>query len=389
MIKSLRFVFVLTVFATHALEAQMRIADTQRIVLFLKEGASTSGFLMEATDDSLALLTAKGKEWFGYSNLKSAILHGRRRPGKGLGYGILLGTYGSVFVLGANRPDESEKFLNNNLGFTLGVALIALPGMAIGGGIGYLIDPGSQGEDIVFDFSGADPGRGNAPAQFRKALSPSEEPKVHLSIYGGSVSLSSPELPGYSPYESNSNFNWMRRIQITYSATEHLDAGIAILWFGEPPQRGYWSSSSAPNVSEYANMTRNFDALGYFAVVQFRPFSELLLRNMDILVGGGIGVASIHHQIDYTWSRSSYDTATFQSTYTIINGSQAVDERPLSGFLAGEANVHIYSGLSLGFSVDHVFGPARRITGIPFAGVESRTLRLGNTSVGFGMGIHF
>jgi len=390
MLKHICLFLSLVIWAVPGLRSQVKITNPDKLIIFFQGGGSSSGILMEATSDSLLLLGDKGKQWIPYSKLKTVILRGKTKTGKGLGYGAILGTYASILLIATEGRGETEQFLNSGwVGSSLGIVISALPGMLIGGGIGYLIDPGSQGEDVVFDFQAGDH---DQTEQFQKIRTTDPEPSLHLSVYGGPISSRSTDVSNFNQQYgvTNGNFNWMRRVQITYSALAELNVGAALLWFGEQKGVGtYWYSTPSPNVSEYGNSNQNLDALGYFAVVQLRPFHRFLSDDWDILVGGGIGPSSIHYQIDYNWSQSVYDPITFQGTYTSGSGSQIISERPITGFLAGEIDYHLYTGLSFGFSVDHVFGPTRRIEGIPMVNIGPRTLKFGNTCVGFGIGLHF
>ena len=391
MVKRPGLLLSLAVFISVEVFAQTWLTDPNRLIVFLREGRSTAGFLVETSSDSLMLLTGGGNEWIPYSSLKTAILRGKRRPGEGFGYGILLGSYLSVLLIATEDNNESDMFFKTGWASSgLGIFITALPGMLVGGGIGYLIDPGSHAEDVVFDFTGPER-RHDFVERIRKVHSAENQSSIQFSFYGGMISnRSTGDWRTNQQYsQSQSNFNWMRRAQISYTLLPDLNVAIALIWFGEPKEFRSWYSSPSPNVFESGTANQNLDALGYYLATYYRPFRKTLTSKLEILVGGGIGLANLEYRLDYTWYRSSYDPVTFQSTDMTESGTQVISEARITGFLAGEVRYRVYRGLSLALSVDHVLGPARNLAGISQADLAPRTLKFGNTSVGFGIGLHF
>lgn len=382
----LEFAAALCVTSIHS---QTHPIEPQRVILSLNGGGSSGGFLVAVSSDTLVVITEEGKKWFSYADLNSAIMRGKRKQGHGVGYGAILGTYASILLISTGFQREGDEFFlaNGWASSTLGMLVSALPGMLVGGGIGYLADHGSQEEDVVLDFTSI-PGRRNAWERISKNGLTDGSSRFHFSLYGGPVSGRATKRNLTQPSSNEpSTFNWLRRIQVTYSALPELDLGLAVIWFGEPRQFDFWYSYSG-NDSESGNSNENFDALGYFLTGHFRPFQGSLSRSWNVLLGGGVGLGHIDYQNNYAWYEYSYDPITFQSTFSTVSGGQTVSVNPFCGFVTGEIDYHLYPGLSIGFSIEHVFGPKRNLKGFPLGHFPPRTVTFGNTCAGFVIGLH-
>jgi hypothetical protein len=202
---------------------------------------------------------------------------------------------------------------------------------------------------------------------------------LHLSFQGSWVDTYLPNSSGYYSgslsYSHVSNLNLMRKMQLTYSVFPVFDAGIALMWLGQPSSSWY-TYSSPSSTSGFMQMTGQ----GYYVVGVLKPLHSFTPRGLQWDVGAGIGLASVDYYChSYTYSYTSGSSLSQTSDVTI-------KKSVLSGVVYTEAKVFVSPYCSLGIAADYVIIP-KKIPDIQEIGIGSRSM--GTTSIGFALGLHF
>ena len=166
----------------------------------------------------------------------------------------------------------------------------------------------------------------------------------------------------YSPYHSTS-FTILRSVRLSYEITEFLDAGAAVVFFGEPVL------ASEPYVYE------RFAATGYLLEGTIRPFPKSLPEWLHWKIALGAGIASIEYAASVS---DSSDQTIEESTY---------DGRSLGLGISTTVDVSLSPLLSIGLIGDYVIAPGKKMIAIPQCNLPERTM--GNGSIGFALGYHF
>jgi hypothetical protein len=383
-----------------SLLAQERLALSRRVIVFCPNQDALSGRLIRVGDSSISVLTAKREEKILFENISRIVLSGEKKASKGVVYGAILGGYGAVAILGQSEnytPKPTGYLMSNNLS-TWVFLLIVTPSILAGGGIGYLIDPGSDGTEEMFYFTGSEDSRNAERQRLTGALSNVErDHTVHLSVQGSQVYPSVIKRDesqssygggfGYGGYNNVMSFNIYRRVQLTYTIHPNVEVGIASVLFGEPSQYIDINEYSSSGNSRYGNTQITLDAVGRYAVVAYMPFPELSGGPYEISLGGGIGIAAIDYErqsfvTENTVVNGIYTTTTKTSTFKF-------SENLVTGYLYGQASAELIDGLTIGLVLDHVFAPSKEAPADVVFGMARKTLPFGNTSLGFTIGLHF
>lgn len=353
-----------------------------RALVFPKVGNGMSGYLMGirvgSEDDTLVLFSGKQTEKFLMGDLARVVVLSQNEGGNGFLHGALIGTYVSTLLLGQidryNR--QPTAYLTETYSKGAGLLLAAFLGIGIGGGVGYLVKF-SDGE-TSFYFTGGEIEKRTARRKFYERLSgESSYPRFHLSVQGGHVytQASRDFQDAMGSNTSNyygtgvSEFNWLRKVQLTYSVEPDIEIGGAVQWSGEPTVSAgnyYYQSSGA-----------SLDVVGYYGVGKYKPFYNTLPSQMDFSIGGGIGIAKINYTA-YTY------TLTYSSTQN--SAPQDVNDMTLSAIVFGEFNYYFHESLSLGVAADFVYYPPKKVPAV--ANLPEQTI-FGNACIGFVLGLHY
>jgi hypothetical protein len=228
-----------------------------------------------------------------------------------------------------------------------------------------------------FDFAESEEANQKEWEQLRDFVSDTHhESMVHLSFQGAWVDTYLPNSWGGYPlnqfsYPRASNFNMLRKMQVTVNITPLFEGGVAMMWLGQPSS---FVSNYASSVS--ISGTAQMSGHGYYAIGVLKPLSSLALQGFQLDVGAGVGIA----KVDYSQHVSTYSYPI--PTPTIVQ----IKETFFSGFVYMEAKAYLYDYFSLGIVGDYVYIP-KNVPAMHEIGVESR--KMGTTSVGFVIGFHF
>jgi len=364
---------------------QVKNATLKQVLVFRSNQDAIRGKLVEIDEEYVLVLSSEREVKIPFTEISRILLSFERGPSMGPLYGAVLGGYSSAFIYMAAR-DRGGFVESQNLGW---YALVVVPSIALGAGIGYLVDPGSGEKEEVFDFTGDD--EANAREKSRlisRATHDARGSKVHITLQGSHINSNMPgiNLPGGSSYDYNSlsKFRLLRKVQATYSFVPEAEAGVAMVWFSEPPQSSYGYEVVANSYTKSYNVFQSFDATGKYIVALYRPLYHLLNSRLDVKVGGGIGTASV----EYT--RSTTVVTNAQSgpgpeQFSLFK----ISDNVLAGYLFGQVEFEPVDGLSVGLVADKVFGPSKDAPSVPEANIPAQTLFLDNTSLGFTISLHF
>jgi hypothetical protein len=373
--------------------AQERSSSLRRIIVFRPGQQAISGRLTVVEDRHIVVLTTTTEEKIYFEDMSRIILAGESRRGMGVLYGAIAGGYASSYLLGTDRG-QSGGFLRRETYSPLALLIIIAPSILVGSGLGYLVDPGSDGKEEFFDFTGSSNQRRVEEKRLKDLFEGNAgERTIHIAIQGSQVYpsvLTDNAPPGSYPsgdYNSLTDFNILRRFQVTYSFRPEVEVGISVVWFGEPARNAYSFESLPSGASRNVNSTKSLDAVGRYLVGAYKPFHQSLDKRFALVVGAGIGFASIDYSSSGTLYEYSY--VNNQYLYSNQNSSVHVTDNPFSGFLFGEFRVKCDDGLTLGIAIDHVFAPSKTAPADPLLGISAQTLNFGNTSFGFTIGLHF
>jgi hypothetical protein len=368
-------------------QVHVKNTNMKQVLLFRSNQEALRGNLVEMRDDTLVVLTANREMAVPLADIRRIIWSYERGPGRGPVIGAVAAGY-----LGAYLYAQSQNYG----GFVrsenwVGYALFVPPSIALGAGIGYLVDPGSSHAERVFDFTGDEESKSDERARLVRAVTQdSPESKVHITFQGSHVYPRGPQLvvgnssPMYDGSRVISDFNLLRKAQLTYSITPDLEAGIAFVWFGEPPQSSYGYASSGDFYSASFSGTQSLQAIGKCLVAVYQPLYGVLPSRLGLRVGGGAGIASLDYaRTTGVFTFSPDGPGTQQDSYFSVSDNVVV------WYLFGQIEYELVDGLSVGLVVDNVFGPSRGAPAVPEASIPGQELQFGNSSVGFTLGFHF
>ncbi|OGU29777.1 MAG: hypothetical protein A2057_08070 [Ignavibacteria bacterium GWA2_35_9] len=367
-------------------QVQVKSTAMKQAIIFRPNQDAIRGKLAEIGEEYIVVFSSEREVTIPFADISRIILTYERGSGRGPIYGAVLAGYAGTLIL--TRSQDHGGFVESrDLSLYL---LVVVPSIALGAGIGYLVDPGSVQKEEVFDFTGSGEAKtGEKSRLLRAATHESRESKVHITFQGSHVNSNMPKLnlPGSSTsydYNTISEFNWLRKVQVTYSVVPEVEVGVALVWFSEPPQFSFGYETLGNSDSKSYNGFQSFEATGKYIVALYKPLYDLLDPRLDLKVGGGFGAASI----DY--SRTTTVWAYTQSgTGSQLNSSFSVSDNFVVAYLFVQLEFELVDGLSLGLVADKVFGPSRDAPAVSEANIPPQTLRFHNTSVGFTISLHF
>jgi hypothetical protein len=350
----------------------------------------TKGLLYGMKGDSIYLSLRNETIKLNLRDLLSLSIEKRASGDLGLLSGTIGGMYlGSLALL--TSKNTSAKYLDYEDGYIL--ALYELGFAVVGGGIGYLIDRKSADQQKIFYFNRDDSGIIKEIKRLKDYLTNSSTSrKVKVNFYLSQVNTRFSEVQNNSNdsyywngnynmnYSELHNFNMLRKLSLTYEAFEQLEIGLALNWFGEPPfyhyQYKYLSDSTVSKT-----ILQYYDGLGYYLVLNFRPFRNNIPDYFDLLVGGGVGFG----KVDYHFKNEAVINKPSSKSIVVTN-ERIIDEALFSSIIMCEMKYFVYPELSVSIQADYIYLP-EKMPAIPEFGMKERNL--GNFSYGLGFGFNF
>jgi len=365
-----------------------------RVHLYRREGTYLSGLLVGVEDDTLIVRIGERDEKVRRQNLSKVVIEIEKKRGRHVPYAMFLGTYlqNLLSFRAKNQPTAYLEDTYEKVGSAiLGNALSAL----MWGGIWYYVFSKFEKSRKEFDLNGKEKKRLARWERLRSFITGEYTPKkINISAQGGYVftRVSSRyktlfqdagyETRNYSYLfgeyrEGATDFNLLRKLQLTLTAPSNNEFGIAVYWPGEPSAVGYtydWTQSF--EVEQVLSTT------AYYGVIVLKPPRFQKSKRISLNFGIGVGMA----QVDF---RIKTGLETWDPSYEVTRNQYSVSKRLFSSVIFAELNFYIREALSLGLIADYVYIPSLQAPEVPEAGISAQDLRLGNASVGFTLGLHF
>jgi hypothetical protein len=367
-----------------------------RVVIQRREGISLSGLLVGVEGDTLIIRMEDRDEKIDHRNLSKVRIELEKKRGRNVLPASVLGTYlGNVlFNRAKNQPTlylkEKDPYEGGG-SLILRNALSALAWAAAWYFGGYKLEKGSK----EFNFIGSEEKRLAKWERLRRYITGEYAPKkINISVQAGYVftRVSSRyttlfKHAGYYPTsytylsddysEGATDFNLLRKLQLTLTAPSTNEFGIAVYWPGEPLVRG-----SKYDWGPYSEIEQALFTTAYYAVMVLKPPRFQKSKRISLNLGIGLGMAQVDFRI-----RTRLETWT--PTYEVIRNQYNISKRLFSSVIFAELNIYPRGGVSLGLIADYVYIPSLQAPEIPEAGIPAQELRLGNASIGFSLGLHF
>jgi hypothetical protein len=367
-------------------QVQVKSTAMNQALIFRPNQDAIRGKIAEIREEYIVVLSSEREVTVPFADISRIILTYEQGSSRGPIYGAVLAGYASTYVL-VTSQDHGGFVRSRDLPIYL---IVVVPSIALGVGIGYLVDPGSAQKEEVFDFTGTDEAKAQEKARLvRAATHQARETKVHITFQGGHVNSNMPTftLPNsITSYDNDgiSEFNLLRKAQVTYSVVPEVEVGVALVWFSEPPQSSFGYETFSNGDSKSYSGSQSFEASGKYIVGLYKPLYHLLDSRLDLKVGGGLGTASINCSRTTTvWTYSQSGSGSQQSS------SFNVSDNFLVAYLFAQLEFEFVDGLSLGLVFDKVFAPSREAQAVPEAQIPAQTMHFDNTSVGFTISLHF
>jgi len=360
-------------------QVQVKSTDMKQALVFRPNQDAIRGKLAEIREDYIVVLSSEREVRVPFAEIGRIILTVEQGLGRGPFYGAVLAGYGSAYVLAASR-DHGGFVESRDLPW---YAIVVVPSIALGAGIGYLVDPGSVQKDEVFDFTGTDEAKAREKSRLARAANQGlRESKLHFTFQASHVNSNVlsmlPSSLGYHQDNGAGQFNLLRKVQLTSSVAPKVELGVAWVEFSEPSTSAYAFEIPSNGDFKSYSVSETFQASGEFIVASYKPLYSLVDSWLDLKVGGGFGIASI----DYN-RRTTVSANTWQQSFFNVADNSVV------AYLCGELEFELVDGFSIGLVADKVFGPSRDAPAVPEAKIPAQTLSFDNSSVGFTIGLHF
>lgn len=274
---------------------------------------------------------------------------------------------------------------------------------AAGGGLGLLAGSIAKNGEQIFDFSGGEEKEKREQGRLRRFLlgEDASVKKLHISVQAAQVYprvsetymnlLKQNDYPVFSyaywdhmSWQSATDFNLLRRLQLTYSLSRRVEIGVAGLWLGEPACSGYRYEYSEHSVVSQ-RVVQALDIMGVYVVGVFKPLGKTLPKSISWNIGVGAGAAKTDFRLNA--EVSAWDSIV--RTYTEDIFEQGFSKTLFGGYVFTELNLFLQTGLSVGLTADYAYLSEQQALAIEEADIPAQKLRLGNTSIGFNLGFHF
>jgi len=367
----------------------------KKVVVYLKGGDVLTGLLVGVENDLFIIRAGKKNEKVPLNNITKITIETERKLGQHLSCGMILGTYlgNAIFNRAENQPIAYMKKIESGWEIFFQNAMF----VSLGGGLGYLFSMIAEREEKKFNFEGSDQKRQDEWRRFLKYMSQERSRKrLHISIQGGSVFtnvsrkysgilensgfwilLYQPQKISYGwDYGMNpaSNFNLLRKLQLSISLKPQIEFGVALISLGEPFLHG-------ENRESWVNQSLSTN--GIYAVGIYKFFISEIPKGFSWNVGAGAGAAKVDFSLEHIeyFGYPIYDE--------VVVTSHSIKETRFSTVFFTELNFYLYNSLSLGLVADYVFVPSENAPGIPELNIPEQRLRLGNGSIGFNFSFHF
>jgi len=346
------------------------------------DGNVSRGFLVGLKADTLILFKDEQNIEFPIKELLTVTIEIERDNLKGLAIGSILGVYLGNLAFYQTEDQPTAYWQGEDEGV---IALVSVLCAFVGGGIGYIIDIGTENDTEEFNFGGDEQEQIKELERLKAFLKGDQlvESKFHLNVQMSQVNTRYSEIqrdenyPSYYYDEDKvTSFNLLRKIQLTYFILEDLEVGGAISWFGEPSI--FWQYIE---YDSSITVTQTYEGVGYYAVVAYHPFRSIFTKTFSWIIGGGIGFGNV----DYEFQKEKEKWGEYPE-----NTKETTTARIVSNFfsvlLYTQFDLYLFDELSIGLAADYIVLP-EKMYAIPELNLVERNL--GNFSFGLSIGLHF
>ncbi|MDP4220494.1 MAG: hypothetical protein Q8896_08650 [Bacteroidota bacterium] len=429
---------VLLLLASGDARTQVMTSSDNYALIFPRSGDGFASNILRIDPDTVIVYT-KDYKYIAKKDIGKIILHPKHESGRAFTIGSVVGMYVMNYWLGtANKQSGSflwndiygSKYGSTNSSGTLPGVAIALAGIAVGGGVGYLFDLGHEAnEETIFIFGGSPEMQKDEWQKIEQRFNHKmTHGKFHLDVSGGvlfppasnayynqlsaagydmssfSTSFSrgffefgnstDPSTTNLAPYQSMqvpTDFNWLRSIALSYSVTENIEVGLSYALLGQP---SFVYSKDITTIDQNDSFpTQSFatafvgqrvNGKGYYATAGYEIFFGKD-QNIEASVTAGVGVASmtfdLNGQYDFFSSSTGFnsvqqDNVSFSKTY-------------FSGMLSAGVSYYLYDSFSLGLKVNYFHIGKYSARAMPFVFLDPQDINFSSADVGFTVGIHF
>lgn len=385
-----------------------------RIVVYRLNDTTLSGVLVGVESNALIVRVGIKNEKVFSKSLVNVAIEIKKKTGKNALFGTLAGTYlgNLIFFWARNQPTAYREAYGDRSRDNVPVFWNFLFA-AVGAGAGILSDSIFEKGEKVFVFSGNEINRQSEWERLRDFILGKIPPKkIHLSIQGGHVfTQAAPTYVNllqnagysigpyaftsyyYSPYiywnssgfrEEATNFNLLRKFQITFSTAKNIEIGLAFYWLGEPLIYAYREKRDeiSDQLISRASVNQKTNTKGYYIVGIFKPLRRKLPKNIAWNVGFGAGAAKKDFSLESTVDIVYPDNES-------IPYEHRISKYCFSGVVFTELNLSLHDNLSFGLAADYVSLPAENVPAFLEADIPAQRLRFGTASIGFTLAIHF
>lgn len=318
--------------------------------------------------------------------------------------GALAGAYlGQILLF----SDESTSGFYLRKGDIASTAYFAdlLTGAA-GGLLVYLLEGSGRSKDRVFGLQADNrASRAENMEKFKRFLlsgnDGQEQPaphKLHLALQASQVISRYSKLPvqeddrsgWYIYHEKRSSFNMLRKLQLTYSISENIALGAAMMFIGEPGinQSGYYyerEDQENPDDSSFSiyksrEIDESYSGTGYYAVIQLSPRVSIFPGILQMDAGLAIGGARIRYENkSQIFESLNYSYPPYHIENSKLLFSKKIDKWVFSAGLSVNAGIRLSGEYTLLLTGDYVFVP-KESEEIPMLNLKKGSL--GNFSYG-------
>jgi hypothetical protein len=363
------------------------------VAIHLRDGEILSGLLVGLENTSLIVRMAAKDERIPLNNLSKVVIEKEKKKSRSALYGMVVGLYASnlIFFRAKGHPPAYMQDLESGAGFAFWNIILA----SAGAGLGLVLGSSFEKKDVEFKFQGDKDEVYAEWEQMEKFILKAESrgKKFHMSLQAGHsfsrvLKNSSTRLENLDFYvsqyrcddtgcgENASDFNLLRKFQLTFGLSPSIETGIAIMWLGEPSFR----------VSRYnhgsVEIDQSLNTRGYYAVSIYKPLHHVTGKTIAWKIGLGAGLA----EVNYNWNMSS---SVWYPEYLSSTAEFKSSKTHLSGVVFTEFSIHPDEFLSFGLIADYVYLPDINIPEIPKTGLPAQNVHLRHGSLGFTLGLNF
>jgi hypothetical protein len=346
------------------------------VIVVEKTGNLSRGLFLEIANDSLKILSDSKQRLISLGDIKfvkiDAKVSNRQNT---VGFALVGAFLGQIML---PRPDgQADRYVEDN-GLWAHFLTGALGALA-GGLVGYGVDISNSNDPLEFDLERY----GEKERMKKVVLSQADESKIHFYYEMAKVFTRSDRnglnsFSTYDYYRNVSTINMFRSIKLTYSATDRIEAGLAIYSAAEP-NFGYYSYMNVTSSNTQYSMTNK--VYSYFAMAAYDFFTPDPNRSISLKCGLGIGYAKIDYQLRAT------ETIYINGIYTNTILDRNINKTTFSGLASLECRIYPVDKVSLSLIGDYVYIPENTPSvAIP---IDEGNKSFGNFSVGISLGIHF